>query len=146
MAPPISPPATFHGTCIAIGAQGIMLVGASGAGKSDLALRLIDRGAKLVADDRCELVMQGGQLLCRPPAILAGKIEVRGLGIFDLPWIAPIPIIMAVRLADRYERMPDCGVAEILAGHPVDAVKLAPFEASAALKVEMALERRNEKG
>lgn len=122
-----------------------MLVGASGAGKSDLALRLIDRGARLVADDRCELAIQGGRLLCRPPTILAGKIEVRGLGIFERPWTAPIPVILAVRLVDRYERMPDCSFTEILAGQAIDAVKLAPFEASAALKVEMALERREER-
>lgn len=141
MAPPLSPPVTVHGTCIAIGARGVILVGASGAGKSDLALRLIDRGATLVADDRCELSLLGGALLCRPPDLLAGKIEVRGLGIIDRPWTAPVPIAIAVRLAERYERMPDHAFVEILAGQPVDAIKLAPFEASAPLKVEMALER-----
>lgn len=143
MAPPPPPPATVHATCVAIGARGVMLVGASGAGKSDLALRLIDRGAKLVADDRCELGVEGGALICRPPAILAGKIEVRGLGIIAMPWTAPVRVAMAVRLVERYERMPDHGYTEMLAGQLVEAIKLTPFEASAPLKVEWALERRS---
>lgn len=141
MPAPLPPPATVHGTCIAIGTRGVMLVGGSGAGKSDLALRLIDRGAMLVADDRCELVDQRGTLLCRPPESLAGKIEVRGLGILGRPWTAPVPVVLAVRLADRYERMPDATMVEVLAGHPVDSIKLNAFEASAPIKVEMALER-----
>jgi HPr kinase/phosphorylase len=141
MAAPLPPPATVHATCIAIGTRGVMLIGGSGTGKSDLALRLIDRGAVLVADDRCELQVQGGVPLCRPPEVLAGKIEVRGLGIMERPWTAPIPVMLAVRLVDRYERMPDEGMIEMVAGQHVPAIKISAFETSAAIKIEMALER-----
>lgn len=104
-------------------------------------MRLIDRGAVLVADDRCELRVQGGVPLCRPPESLAGKIEVRGLGIMERPWSAPIPVVLAVRLVERYERMPDDSMTELVAGQHVPAVKISAFETSAAIKVEMALER-----
>jgi HPr kinase/phosphorylase len=140
MAAPLPPPSTIHASCVAIGARGVLLLGGSGTGKSDLALRLIERGAKLVADDRCEIYEMRGALLCRPPEVLAGKIEVRGIGIIERAWTAPVPVELAVRLTERYERMPDAGFTEMVAGHAVDAVKVAPFEASAAIKVELALE------
>lgn len=142
MPPPQPPSHTVHGTCISIGTRGVLLMGGSGTGKSDLALRLIDRGAVLVADDRCEMIGQRGALLCRPPELLAGKIEVRGLGIVERPWTAPVPVALAVRLAERYERMPDASMIEMVAGHPIAAIKLNAFEASAPLKVEIALEQR----
>lgn len=140
MAAPQPPPATIHATCVAIGVRGVLLLGGSGTGKSDLALRLIDRGARLVADDQCEIFDERGVLLCRPPAILAGKIEVRGLGILARDWTAPVPVALAVRLTERYERMPDAVMTESVAGQAVRAVKISPFEASAAIKVELALE------
>jgi HPr kinase/phosphorylase len=141
MPAPLPPPDTIHATCVAIGTRGVLLLGGSGVGKSDLALRLIDRGAQLVADDRCEIFEQRGALLCRPPETLAGKIEVRGIGIVSRSWVAPVAVALAVRLTDRYERMPDAGMKEMIAGHAVDAVKLAPFEAAAAIKVELALDQ-----
>jgi serine kinase of HPr protein (carbohydrate metabolism regulator) len=140
MAAPLPPPATIHASCIAIGTRGLLLVGGSGAGKSDLALRLIDRGAVLVADDRCELFDQRGTLFCRPPELLAGKLEVRGLGIVTRPWTAPVPVVLAVRLTDRYERLPEAYYEEV-AGRTMPAVRIAPFEVAAPLKVELALER-----
>jgi HPr kinase/phosphorylase len=141
MAAPLPPPTTIHASCVAIGTRGVLLIGGSGTGKSDLALRLIDRGALLVADDQCELVAQRGAFLCRPPEALAGKIEVRGVGLVERPWTAPVPVTLAVRLVDRYERMPDASCVEIIAGKAVEAVRLSAFELSAALKVELALER-----
>ena len=96
----------IHASCVAAGSRGILLLGLSGQGKSDLALRLIDRGARLVADDRCDIWFERDRLWCRPPAELAGKLEVRGLGIVEKAWVAPVPLAIAVRLADRYERMP----------------------------------------
>lgn len=141
MAAPLPPPTTVHATCVAIGTRGVLLLGGSGTGKSDLALRLIDRGAMLVADDRCDLYDQRSVLLCRPPEALAGKIEVRGIGILERPWTAPVPIHLAVRLTDRYERMPDAGTREIVAGHALHAIKLSAFEASAPIKIELAVEQ-----
>jgi hypothetical protein len=131
-------PDTIHATCVAIDGQGVVMIGPSGSGKSDLALRLIDRGAMLVADDRCELNLSSGVLMCGPPAALAGKIEVRGIGIMERPWQAPVPVRLAVRLVDHYPRMPGRQI-EVLGGLVVAAMALSAVEASAAIKVELVL-------
>ena len=131
----------IHASCVTAGSRGILLLGPSGRGKSDLALRLIDRGARLVADDRCDVWFARGRLWCRPPAELAGKMEVRGLGIVEQPWTAPVPLALAVRLAERYERMPPANQIETVAGNPLPAVTLSAFEASAPAKVLLALDR-----
>ena len=74
-----------HGTSVALGGDGILLQGPSGSGKSDLALRLVDAGALLVADDQTELALVGDGVLMRAPGVIAGRIEVRGLGILRVP-------------------------------------------------------------
>jgi serine kinase of HPr protein (carbohydrate metabolism regulator) len=133
--------ANIHASCVAAGSRGILLLGPSGRGKSDLALRLIDRGARLVADDRCDIWFDRGRLWCRPPAELAGKLEVRGIGIVEQPWTAPVPVALAVRLAERYERLPAANQVELIAEHPIPAVTLSGFEASAPVKILLALDR-----
>ena len=79
----------IQATCVAVDGLGVLLRGPSGSGKSDLALRLIDGGAKLVADDGVELRRQGERLFARlPPGApdsVRGRIEVRGLGILPVP-------------------------------------------------------------
>ena len=130
-----------HASCVAAGSRGILLLGLSGQGKSDLALRLIDRGARLVADDRCDIWFDRDRLWCRPPAALAGKLEVRGMGIVEQPWTAPVPLALAVRLTERYERMPPAGQVEMVAGHALPAIQLSAFEASAPIKILLALDR-----
>ncbi|MBB5705767.1 HPr kinase/phosphorylase [Sphingopyxis panaciterrulae] len=131
----------IHASCVAAGNGGVLILGQSGQGKSDLALRLIDRGARLVADDRCDVWHERGRLWCRPPGPLAGKIEVRGIGIVEQPWTAPVPLALAVRLTDRYDRMPTANQVETVAGHPLPALLLSAFEASAPIKILLALER-----
>jgi serine kinase of HPr protein (carbohydrate metabolism regulator) len=131
----------IHASCVAAAEGGVLILGASGQGKSDLALRLMDRGATLVADDRCDVWHAEGVLWCRPPEALAGKIEVRGIGIVERPWTAPAPLALAVRLADRYDRMPAAGEVEMVAGHALPALRLSALEASAPIKVMIALER-----
>ncbi|MBL8648782.1 MAG: serine kinase [Sphingopyxis sp.] len=131
----------IHASCVAAGSRGILILGASGQGKSDLALRLIDRGARLVADDRCDIWFDRGRLWCRPPETLAGKLEVRGIGIVEQPFTGPVPLALAVRLSERPERMPPPNQVEIVAGVELPAVLIAGFEASAPIKVLMALDR-----
>src|SRR3546814_319442 len=131
----------IHASCVAPGHGGVLILGQSGQGKSDLALRLMDRGARLVADNRCDIWHERGRLWCRPPETLAGKIEVRGIGIIERPWTAPIPIALAVRLTERYARMPAANQVETIAGHPLPALHLSAFEASAPFKILLALER-----
>jgi HPr kinase/phosphorylase len=106
----------IHATCvrlarsgIAFGAPpgaGVLLIGDSGAGKSDLALRLIGRGAELVADDRTELYVRRGQLAARAPKPLAGLMEVRGLGIIAMRHAAATAVCLVVELSATVKRMP----------------------------------------
>lgn len=131
----------IHASCVAAGSRGILILGHSGQGKSDLALRLIDRGARLVADDRCDIWFDRGRLWCRPPAILASKLEVRGIGIVEQPFTGPVPLAIAVRLSERPERMPPANQVEVVAGVELPAVLISGFEASAPIKILMALDR-----
>ena len=128
-----------RGTTVAIGGRGVLLRGASGSGKSDLALRLIDRGAALVSDDYTEVRMAGGRLLAAAPATIAGGIEVRGVGIVELPAATDVPLCLVAELDRPPERLPDGASTAEIAGTPLPAVALAALEASAPLKLEAAL-------
>ena len=114
-----------------------MLLGPPGSGKSDLALRLIDRGALLIADDRV-IVGPGVPSLLSAPATIGGKIEVRGVGIVDMPHLVEVPAALAVRLDAVSERLPE-PQRFALGDGSVPLIHVAPFEASAVLKVELAL-------
>ena len=91
---------THSGTCVAVDGRGVLLRGPSGAGKSDLALRLIDRGAELVADDRVALVSSAGVLTASAPPALRGLMEVRGLGVFRLPYRTSVQLSLVADLFD----------------------------------------------
>jgi HPr kinase/phosphorylase len=129
-----------HGTAIALGSEGILLRGPSGAGKSDFALRLIDQGARLVADDQTELRREGDDITMSAPAPIAGQMEVRGLGIVSLPSVASAPLRLVVVLmpSAAIERMPLPRASNFL-GCTIPAITLAPFEASAPAKLRLAL-------
>lgn len=129
----------LHATCIAIGGRGVLLTGASGAGKSDLALRLIDRGATLVGDDGVEVEARDGRLHARPGPNIKGQMEVRGLGILNFPWVE-IPLALAIALDQPVPRMPDETLPfRLIEGLTLPLIALDPFEASAPVKVEKAL-------
>lgn len=130
---------TYYGTTIAIDGAGILIAGPSGSGKSDLALRLIDRGAVLVSDDQTLLMRRGQKLVATSPGTIRGKMEIRGIGIVDMPNVTDIPLRLVVRLVDKYERLPMSRQTETLAGVEIDHVHLKAFEISAPLKVERAL-------
>jgi serine kinase of HPr protein (carbohydrate metabolism regulator) len=129
---------TLHATAVAIGGQAVVIEGRSGAGKSDLALRLIDRGAVLIRDDRVLLTREGAGLMARAPATMAGRIEVRGVGIVATPHLDSAPVALVVKLAEEDQRMPERRVRRI-AGVSVRELTVDPFRESAALKVEWAL-------
>lgn len=129
---------TLHATSVAIEGRAVLLCGPSGSGKSDLALRLIDRGAVLVSDDYTLVKRVEGRLFATAPGTIAGKMEVRGIGIVPMPTVADAPVALLVDLSDRVERMPDAA-RRTVAGVAVPLVTIAPLEASAPVKVELAL-------
>lgn len=128
-----------HASCVAIDGYGILLRGPSGAGKSDLALRLIDGGARLVADDRVELAPKDGRVVAQAPTRLAGLIEVRGLGIIRCEPVPQTALILVVDLVapDAVERLPEPATTQLL-GIDLALLHLDPFTASAAAKLRLA--------
>ena len=128
----------LHATTVAIDGVAVMIEGASGSGKSDLALRLIDRGATLVSDDQTLVVRSGKGLLARAPTTIAGQIEVRGIGILTMPHVDDVPVGLLVRVDGAIERMPERRARKI-AGIDVRQFAVDPFHTSAPIKVELAL-------
>lgn len=102
----MSDPVNIHASCVAIGNKGVLLLGKSGAGKSDLALRLIDGGARLVADDRTILFVKGGALHARAPDAIRGLLEIRGVGIVELPVRNQVRLALTVMLGREAARLP----------------------------------------
>ena len=123
---------TLHGSCGARRGLAVLLLGRSGAGKSDLLLRLVDRGFDLVADDR--VVVEGGE--AAPPEALAGLIEIRGLGVLRMAHVAPVKLGLAILLDEPAVRLPQPE------RHPlgVPLLRMDPFAWSAAYRVEIALD------
>lgn len=129
---------TVHATAVAIQNNGVFLIGASGVGKSDLALRLIDRGAKLVSDDIVLVdATQAPPMLHVAPNI-SGKLEVRGVGIIELPYVDDVPLRLVVDLDSKPERLPSTQTHYIF-GVELPCIALTAFEASAPIKIEYAL-------
>lgn len=130
----------IHATAVAIDGYAILLRGSPGSGKSDLALRLIDAGAGLVADDQSELHRRGDAIIVRAPPTIAGLIEVRGIGIIRLAPVpeAPVALIADLVPAEEIERLP-ARRSETILGLPLPLIAIAPFEASAAAKLRLAL-------
>ncbi len=132
----------IHATCVSINNAGILLLGKSGSGKSDLALRLImNKDAKLVADDRVDIFEQNGKIFASSPETIKGLLEARGIGIIRFPAADSVEVKLAVELAanlNEVERMPENLQYQIL-NHVVPLIKLYPFEASAIDKVVIKL-------
>jgi HPr kinase/phosphorylase len=138
----------LHGTCVAYGTSAALLRGGSGAGKSDLALRFLalppERGLApmLIADDQVCVEARNGTLLVSSPQTIAGKIEVRGVGVVAVPHLHQARLMLVVDLvgAEEVPRMPpEPGATVTIAGSAVPRLKLAPFEGSAAVKLKLAL-------
>ena len=140
-----------HATCISLEDGAALLLGPSGVGKSDLALRCVMQparldgrmlSARLVADDQVILERRAASLWARPPQAIAGKLEVRGLGIIDVPHTPEARVRLLVRLVDagEIERLPESSETDVL-GLTLPVVRIAPLEASAPVKVLLALLR-----
>lgn len=139
----------IYGTCVALGDNAALLRGPSGSGKSDLALRFVLGAAPgieaaLVSDDQIHIVARAGRLVASPPPALAGRLEVRGIGIVSLPYRGEAELRLIVDLIEL-EDVPRFPLLtprlEALGGIALPVLSLAPFEASAPLKLQLALQR-----
>lgn len=134
----------IQATCVAIDGIGVLLRGPPGSGKSELALQLIDRGARLVADDGVELRRQGeGLFACLPsgaPESVRGRVELRGLGILPVPSVpeAPLDLVIDLVALETLERLPDPLTVDLL-GIALPLLRLSAAEPSAAAKVRLAV-------
>ena len=130
---------TIHVSSVAIDGRAVLIAGRSGAGKSDLALRLIDRGAVLISDDYTFVRRVQGQALASAPERIAGRIEMRGIGILEMPAAADVPVALHVDLSGEPVRLPEGPDRLLVAGVQIPSVALDGHHASAPLKVEAAL-------
>jgi serine kinase of HPr protein (carbohydrate metabolism regulator) len=139
----------LHGTAVAIGGRAILLIGPPGSGKSDLALRLIDGGARLIADDQVELLRVEEEIFCRAPSSipekLKGRIEVRGVGILpvaaargDIPLGWCVELVRPGASPDTVERLPAAETKALL-GLDIPLLRLFAFEASTPAKLRLAV-------
>lgn len=131
----------MHGSAVALevdGAwRGVLITGPSGAGKSALALELMSRGARLVADDRVVLRRRGAQVWAAAPDTIAGMIEARGIGLLRVPDVVTAPVVLAVELcAADPERLPPPRRID-LNGHQVPQIRSRMTSALAAALVQV---------
>ena len=131
-----------HASCVAFEGMGVLLRGPSGSGKSDLALRAVEAGARLVADDLVALDLRGGHIWASPLPRAGGRLEVRGIGIVRLPALDGAPLVLIADLASP-ERLPEREF-ETLLRLPIRRIRLAPFEISAAIKLRLAAHMASE--
>lgn len=132
---------TVHSSSVAIDGRAVLITGPSGAGKSDLALRLLDRGFTLVSDDQTIVRREGDALIASAPLSIAGKLEIRGIGIVDMEAVADVPVALLVELTSDIPRLPDDKRERPLLGVPLPLISIDAMAASAAAKVALALER-----
>jgi serine kinase of HPr protein (carbohydrate metabolism regulator) len=129
-----------HATAVAVAGQAVLLCGPSGSGKSDLALRLVDEGARLVADDQTRLVRRDDGLWASAPEAIRDLLEVRGLGLVRLPALERARVALMVDLVPgaAVERLPEPEQAALL-GLAVPRLRLDGASPSAPAKIRMAL-------
>lgn len=131
----------LHASCVAIDGRAVLISGPSGSGKSDLALRMLDRGFKLVSDDRTIVRKDGGKLIASSPEQIKGKLEVRGIGIVDLDHVRDVPVALVVDLRSDIQRMPDDSQTRLILGVEVPLINVDALTPSAPSKVALALDR-----
>jgi serine kinase of HPr protein (carbohydrate metabolism regulator) len=119
----------------------VLITGPSGSGKSDLTLRLLDRGFTLVSDDQTLVRKDGNRLLASAPPTIAGKLEIRGIGIVDMDRVEDVPIALLVELTSEIRRLPDDSRERPILGIPLPLITIDAMPASAPSKVALALDR-----
>jgi serine kinase of HPr protein (carbohydrate metabolism regulator) len=133
---------TLHASTVAKNGRAVLLTGPSGSGKSDLALRLLDRGFTLVSDDQTIVRKDSDRLVASAPPNIAGKLEIRGLGIVDVERVDNVAIALIVELTNsQIQRLPDDSRERPILGVKLPLVTIDALTASAPSKVALALDR-----
>jgi len=132
---------TLPATTVALDGRAVLISGPSGSGKSDLALRLLDRGFVLVSDDQTIVKKDGTKLVATAPPTIAGKLEVRGIGIVDVERAENAPVALVVELTSEIQRLPDDSRDRLILGVRVPLINVDAMAASAPSKVALALDR-----
>ena len=132
---------TLHASTVAIDGRAVLITGPSGSGKSDLALRLLDRGFALVSDDQTIVRKSGTRLTASAPPTIRGKLEIRGIGIVTMDPVDDQPVALVVELTSDIQRLPDDSRERPVMGIPVPLISVDAMAASAASKVALALDR-----
>jgi serine kinase of HPr protein (carbohydrate metabolism regulator) len=132
---------TIHASTVASDGRAVLISGPSGSGKSDLALRLLDRGFTLVSDDQTIVRRDGDRLVASAPPTIKGKLEIRGIGIVDMDTMNDVPVALFVELTSEIMRLPDDRRERPVLGVNLPLVSVDAMTASAASKVALALDR-----
>ncbi|MEA3080669.1 MAG: hypothetical protein QOD54_337 [Sphingomonadales bacterium] len=132
---------TLHASTVALDGRAVLISGPSGSGKSDLTLRLLDRGFVLVSDDQTIVKKDGDRLVATAPPNIAGKLEVRGIGIVEMERADNVPIALVVELTSEIQRLPDDSRERLILGVQVPLINIDAATASAPSKVALALNR-----
>jgi serine kinase of HPr protein (carbohydrate metabolism regulator) len=131
----------LHASTVAMDGRAVLISGPSGSGKSDLALRMLDKGFILVSDDRTIIRKEGAKLVASPPETIKGKLEVRGIGIVEIGHVTDVPVALIVELKSDIERLPDDSHERLILGVGIPLVSVDAMTASAPSKVALALDR-----
>ena len=131
----------LHASTVARDGRAVLISGPSGSGKSDLALRMLDRGFTLVSDDRTIVRKEGSKLIASAPETIKGKLEIRGIGIVEVEYVADASVALIVELRSDIQRMPDESRERIILGIGIPMINVDAMTPSAPSKVAMALDR-----
>ena len=132
---------TVHASTVATDGRAVLITGPSGSGKSDLTLLLLDRGFTLVSDDQTLVRREDDRLIASAPPNIAGKLEIRGIGIVEMDHAGDMPVALLIELTSDIQRLPDDSRERPILGVSLPLVSIDAMAASAPSKVALALDR-----